>query len=199
VSLLDRARRRFARPPEAVRAAVGASPHPDERVLAWGLLVRGEGWLAATSVGLRTVPADVTTDGQTTDGQTTEGLLLRWHEIGAARWQATADGGGSFTVTPLAEVEPGVQSRLPTRRLVLADRGDLPAVVRRRVDQTVASSRRSPLPNGGSVLLVARRVPGQAAREWTVVFDDDETRNDPTAREAAREKLEEALAAERPD
>jgi hypothetical protein len=42
-------------------------------------------------------------------------------------------------------------------------------------------------------------VPGQAAREWTVVFDDDESRNDPAAREVARQKLEEALAAERPD
>lgn len=189
MSVLDLFRRRFARAPEAVRAAVAASPNPDERVLAWGALARGEGWLAATSRGLRTVPAEGRADGE----------LLRWHEIGSAKWQGTADGGGSFTVTPLTEVEPGVQSRLAPRRLVLAERGDLPAVVRRRVDQTVVSSRRSPLPNGGSVLVVARRVPGQAAREWTVVFDDDVMRNDPAAREVARQKLEEALAAERPE
>jgi len=189
VTLLDLVRRRFARPPDAVRAAVAASPDPDERVLAWGVLARDEGWLAATSRGLRTVPAGATADGE----------LLRWHEIGWAKWQATPDGGGSFTVTPLTEVEPGVQSRQPARRLVLSDRGDLPAVVRRRVDQTVVSSRRSPLPDGGSVLLVARRVPGQAEREWTVVFDDDAARHDPGAREVARQKLEEALAAERPD
>jgi hypothetical protein len=189
MTLVDLLRRRFARAPEPVRAAVAASADPDERVLAWGLLARGEGWLAATSSGLRTVPAD----------ETAEGEVLRWHEIGSARWQAAGDGGGSFTVTPLTEVEPGVQSRLPARRLVLRDRGDLPAVVRRRVDQTVVTSRRSPLPNGGSVLLVARRIPGQAAREWTVVFDDDAARNDPAAREVARRKLEEALAAERPD
>jgi hypothetical protein len=188
VSLLDLLRRRFARPPEAVRAAVAASPDPDERVLAWGVLAGDRGWLVATSRGLRSVPAEGTADGE----------LWRWHEIGSARWQGTADGGGSFTVTPLTEVEPGVQGRLPERRLVLADRGELPAVVRRRVDQTVVSSRRSPLPNGGSVLVVARRLPGQAAREWTVVFDDDETRNDPAAREAARQKLEEALATEGP-
>ena len=188
MTLLDAVRRRFARPPEAVRAAVAASPDPDERVLAGGVLARDEGWLAATSRGLRTVPADGTADGE----------LWRWHEIGSAKWQAAGEG-GSFTVVPLAEVEPGVQSRLPARRLVLLDRRDLPAVVRRRVDQTVVSSRRSPLPNGGSLLVVARRVPGQAEREWTVVFDDDATRNDPGAREVARQKLEEALAAERPE
>jgi hypothetical protein len=189
MNVLDLVRRRFARPPEPVRSAVAASPDPDERVLAWGVLARDEGWLVATSRGLRTVPADATTDGE----------LIRWHEIGSARWQGTGDGGGSFTVTPLTEVEPGVQSRLPERRLVLVDRGDLPAVVRRRVDQTVVTSRRSPLPDGGSVLLVARRVPGQAAREWTVVFDDDTARHDPAAREVARQKLEEALAVERPE
>jgi hypothetical protein len=71
-------------------------------------------------------------------------------------------------------------------------------VVRRRVDQTVVASRRSPLPNGGAVLLVARRIPGQPAREWTVVFDDDADRNDPASREAARQKLSEAVAAETP-
>ena len=48
-------------------------------------------------------------------------------------------------------------------------------------------------------MLVARRVPGRAAREGTVVFDDDADRSDPVAREAARQKLAEALAAERPD
>jgi hypothetical protein len=186
VSLAEVLRRRFARPPEAVRAALTDS---DERVLAWGVLARDEGWLVATSVGLRVVPpaqAEAAPEA------------LRWHEIGSARWQATPDGGGSFTVVPLAELEPGVQTRLPATRHVLADRGDLPAVVRRRVDQTVVASRRSLLPNGGSVLLVARRIPGQAAREWTVVFDDEADRNDPASREVARQKLEEAVAAETP-
>jgi hypothetical protein len=70
--------------------------------------------------------------------------------------------------------------------------------VRRRVDATVLDSRRSPLPTGGTVLLVARRIPGQAAREWTVVFDTDEERNDPAARRVAREKLAEAVAADQP-
>jgi hypothetical protein len=193
VSVSEWLRRRLARPPEIVRAVVLASPDPDERVLAWGELVRGEGWLVATSRGLRRVPADLALDAAGEVG------VQAWHEVGSARWSATTDGGGSFSVVPLVEVEPGVQARLPAQRYALADAGELPTVVRRRVDQTVVDSRRSPLPGGGAVLLVARRVPGQAAREWTVVFDDDAERNDPVARETARQKLADVVAAERPD
>jgi hypothetical protein len=191
VSLLDQVRRRFARPPEAVRVAVLASTDPDERVLAWGVLAREEGWLVATTRGLRTVPPQVASVEDVT--------VLPWHEVAEARWSATAGDGGSFVVTALVEVEPGVQARQPQQRHVLTDAGDLPAVVRRRVDQTVVASQRSPLPGGGGVLLVARRIPGQAAREWTVVFDDDAQRSDPVAREAARRKLAELVAADQPD
>lgn len=184
--VVELVRRRWARPPEPVRAAVAASADPDERVLAWGVLARDEGWLVATSRGLRVV------------GHDGEGDLLRWHEVGSARWQLTTDG-GSFTVVALTEVEPGVQARTAPRRHVLTDPGDLPAVVRRRVDQTVVASRRALLPDGGAVLLVARRIPGQPAREWTVVFDDEAHRTDPAAREVARQKLAEAVAAEQPN
>ena len=186
MSLLDAVRKRFARAPEPVRAAVRAAGDPDEDVLAWGALVRDEGWLVATTRGLRVVgPA----------GEETAGLLP-WHLVGHARWAATADG-GSFTVVPLVEVEPGVQARTAPRRHVLSEPGELPPVVRRRVDQTVVDSRRHPLPDRGSMLLVARRLPGQSAREWTVVFDDDADRTDPAAREEARRRLADALASER--
>ena len=188
MSLLDTLKRRFARPPEPVRVAVLASADPDERVLAWGTLAREEGWLVATSRGLSVVPMVVTS--------VEDSAVLRWHEIAEARWSATPDGGGSFVVTSLVEVEPGVQARQPPRRYVVTDAGDLPAIVRRRVDQTVVASQRSPLPGGGGVLLVARRIPGQEAREWTVVFDDDRRRGDPEAREAARRKLAELVAAD---
>jgi hypothetical protein len=191
VSLIDQVKRRFARPPEPVRVAVLASSDPDERVLAWGALVRDGGWLVATSRGLRIVPPQVTS--------VVDAEVLPWHEIGSATWMATADGGGRFEVVPLTEVEPGVQARQPEIRHVLRDAGDLPAVVRRRVDQTVVASQRSPLPGGGGVLLVARRIPGQPAREWTVVFDDDAQRSDPAAREAARQKLADLVAADQPD
>jgi hypothetical protein len=46
------------------------------------------------------------------------------------------------------------------------------------------------------VLLVARRIPGQPVREWTVVFDDDEQRGDPAARDFARQKLADLVAAD---
>jgi hypothetical protein len=189
VTLLDTLKRRFARPPEPVRAAVEATPEPDERVLAWGALVRDEGWLVATSRGLRVV--------NTAGGESA--ALLPWHEIGHGRWAATADGGGSFTITPLTEVEPGVQARLAPRRFALSDPGELPHEVRRRVDRTVVTSQRFPLPDRGGVVLVARRLPGQAAKEWTVVFDHDVDRADPVAREEARRRLAAALAAEQPD
>jgi hypothetical protein len=190
MTLAERVRRRFARPPEPVRAVVLASADPDERVLAWGSLVRDEGWLVATSRGLRRVPADLPLP------EAGEAVVLPWHEVASARWTATGDGGGRFEVIPLTEVESGVQARLPVQRHALSDAGDLPAVVRRRVDQTVVASRRTPLPGRGGVVLVARRVPGQAAREWTVVFDDDADRSDPVARETARQKLAEAVAAD---
>jgi len=191
VSVVDRVKRRFVRPPEPVRVAVLASTDPDERVLAWGTLVRDGGWLVATSRGLRVVPPEVTS--------VTDAELMPWHEIGSAKWLATSDGGGRFEVVRLAEVEPGVQARRPVVRHVLSDAGELPGVVRRRVDQTVVASQRTPLPNGGGVLLVARRLPGRAAREWTVVFDDDSQRSDPEAREVARQKLADLVAAEKPD
>jgi len=83
VSVLDKVKRRFARPPEPVRVAVLASTDPDERVLAWGALARDEGWLVATSLGLRVVPAEVT--------DVTDAGVLPWHEVAEARWAATAD------------------------------------------------------------------------------------------------------------
>lgn len=187
MSIIDTLRRRFARAPEQVRAAVERDGGADERILAWGALAENGGWLVATSAGLRTLdPAGASPE------------LLRWHDVALARWTARAPG-GSFQVTALTEVEPGVQTRQPVRRFVLTDAGDLPATVRRRVDETVVASQRAPLPNGGGALLVARRIPGQPGREWTVVFDDDAARADPEAREVARQKLAELVAAEQPD
>jgi hypothetical protein len=174
-----------------VRVAVLASSDPDERVLAWGTLARDGGWLVATSRGLRVVPLEVTS--------VEDAEVLPWHEVGFARWLATTDGGGRFEVVALTEVEPGVQVRQPEIRHLLSDAGELPAVVRRRVDQTVVASQRSPLPGGGGVLLVARRIPGQPGREWSVVFDDDAQRSEPEAREAARQKLADLVAADQPD
>ena len=188
MSLLDRVRSRFARPPEPVRAVVAAAA--DERVLAWGERVDG-GWTVATSRGLRVVPADLELPAAA------DVPLLSWHEIGTARWSA-AGSGGTFTVTPLVEVEPGVQARLAPQRHVLREAGELPGVLRSRVDRTVVTSQRHPLPTGGAVLVVARRVPGQAAREWTVVFDDDADRDDPTAREVARQRLAAAVDSDDP-
>ena len=188
--ILERIKARFTPAPEPVRAVVAASPDADERVLAWGVLVHG-GWLVATTRGLRSVPADLELPAAG------EVAVLPWHEVGTARWAAAGDG-GTLTVVPLTEVEPGVQARLPAQRHVLRDAGELPGTLRTRVDRTVVTSQRHPLPGGGSVLLVARRVPGQPVREWSVVFDDAVDRNDPAARSVARERLAAAVAADDP-
>ena len=75
-----------------------------------GVRWRGsEGWLVATSRGLRVVPPQVTS--------VTDAAVLPWHEVGHARWTATNDGGGTFEVTALVEVEPGVQARQPAHAL----------------------------------------------------------------------------------
>ena len=189
MSLLDQVKRRFARPPEPVRAAVEAAGDPDERILAWGSLHLNDGWLVATSRGLRSIGSA---------GQGSGAELLRWHEVGHAKWTTVPADGGDLAVTPLVEVEPGVQAREAVRRYSFTDAGDLPGVVRRRVDETVVASQRSPLPGGGGVLLVARRIPGQPVREWSVVFDDDAHRTDPVAREAARQKLADVVSADQP-
>ncbi len=175
--LVHRLRQRFGRPPEQVAAASAG-----EDVLAWGERAQG-GWLVATSAGVRVVAAGP---------EEAAPALLPWHLVGHARW-AAAPQGGTFTLTPLVEVEPGVQARGPVTAHVLTEAGELPAVLRRRVDQTVVASQRHPLPGGGGVLLVARRVPGQEAREWSVVFDDDADRDDPGARQVARERLAAAV------
>ena len=61
MSLLDKVKERFQRPPEPVRVAVLASSDLDERVLAWGPLdgVSGVGWLVV-ALGLA---ADVASYG----------------------------------------------------------------------------------------------------------------------------------------
>ena len=80
MTVLDSLKRRFARPPEPVRAAVAGSGDPDERVLAWGTLTSEEGWLIATSRGLRAVESH---------GQGSGVGLLPWHEVGHAAWSST--------------------------------------------------------------------------------------------------------------
>lgn len=89
MSVLDRVRRRFARPPEPVRVAVLASSDLHERVLAWGELVGEQGWLVATSRGLRVVPRQVTS--------VTDAEVLPWHEIGSAKWLAIVIDFGTAT------------------------------------------------------------------------------------------------------
>ena len=192
VSLLDPVRRRFARPPEPVRAP-SASPDPDERVLAWGALTRDEGWLVATSRGLRVVPA--------AGHGVADAEVLPWHEVGTATWSAAADDGRHVRASSRWPRSSRACRRGSRRSATsLTDAGDLPAVVRRRVDQTVVTSQRSPLPGRGGVLLVARRIPGQAgARVDRRLRRRRRPRTTRRRARSARQKLAELVAADQPD
>ena len=192
MSLLDKVKRRFARPPEPVRVAVLASADPDERVLAWGALVAGR------RLARRHLARAAGRAARGHLGRRRRGAALARDRLGeVARRPPTAAAASRSSGWPRSSRA----CRRGSRRsgTCSTDAGDLPAVVRRRVDQTVVASQRSPLPGGGGVLLVARRIPGQPGREWTVVFDDDAQRSDPEAREAARQKLADLVAADQPD
>ncbi len=147
MSLLDAVRRRFARAPEAVRAALPR----DEQVLAWGSLTRDEGWLVATDRGLRRLAADGVA-----------GEPLPWHEVGSATWSAAGETGGTFRVVALAEVEPGVQARQPEERHALADADERVLAWGERTDGgwTVATSRGLRVVTGDQGTTAARTCAG---------------------------------------
>jgi hypothetical protein len=166
VSLLDRLRR--DRPPPEVSGDLD----PDDRLLAWAEPAGG-GYLVAGRLGIR-LPG---------------GRLVPWHTIDKAVWRDN-----ELTVTESAEVAPGVLEPLPPAVLQLADPRNVPEVVRSRVTKSVAYTSRHGLPGGGSVRIVARRVPRQDGLTWSMRFDPPGDRDDPAARAAADQLLADARA-----
>jgi len=141
--------RRKAKLPADRRPAL----EPDERVLAWAESSGGE-LVVATNLGLW-LP----------------GLQrLGWHEIHKAVWS-----GRELTVTPAAVVaeRPGyrVVADQPLVSYPLVEPGDVPHQVRARVTRSVAYTEYHPLPDGGGVRVVARRVSGVDGLTWTVRYD----------------------------
>ncbi len=137
------------------------------------------------------------------------GRRLLWEFIVSAKWS-----GDVLTLTAAEEVaaqktsgqaEPGhhlgrgkIMKRLAPITLPLRESGDLPRVVRQRVDRSVAISHRRPLSSGTTVLLVARRISGRDGLLWYAVFDRDSEADDPQARQQATALLESAAAAQAP-
>ncbi|MEU8269812.1 hypothetical protein AB0B89_21965 [Sphaerisporangium sp. NPDC049002] len=77
------------------------------------------------------------------------------------------------------------------RRMTLPDPGRLPEAVRERVTSSILANRHVRLGDRGGVRLVARRVPGQDAAEWELIFDQGLDSTDPGLRAAAEQALEE--------
>jgi hypothetical protein len=141
--------RRRPRLPDALRPALD----PDERVLAWAG-TRDGGAVVATSRGLW-LPGRA---------------RLGWHAIHKAAWS-----GDELRITPaeVAEERPGyaVQVDAPMVAYPLADPGDLPDQVRTRVTRSVSWTTHHPLPGGGGVRVVGRRISGVDGLRWAVRYD----------------------------
>ena len=136
---------------------------PEERIVAWA---RGAGdeVVVLTNHGIWLPGAD---------GR------LGWHEIHKATWS-----GRDLALVASREVaatdDYTVVADLPATVHALLDPDNVPPQVHTRVTKSIAYTRHHPLPGGGGVRVVARRVPGVNGLRWTVRYDDD---TDPAAAE----------------
>jgi len=118
-------------------------------------------------------------------------------EIGRVAWDRVVRGAWSEEFLDLVvQAAPG---RRPAHaRLRFAEPGQVPGVVRERVEWTVVASHPAQLthPDGrqGSAMLNARRSPVDGDIRWAVVFDPGIDPGDPGWRAAADEALAELRA-----
>lgn len=161
---------RRQRVPAAVRAVLLL---PGDRRVAWSLT--SEGHPVVASVYGLTLP---------------ESPLLEWRLIEKATWQRP-----ELLVQALAPDDGAtqVEGAGPLHRLMLVDGGNLPAVIRTKVTDSVGWSRHLPLPGEGGARVVGRRRRGWEVLDWQLVYDAGTDASDPRVRAAA----EQALAAAR--
>jgi hypothetical protein len=130
----------------------------DERRLAWGVTEDGTPLVATSSalhVGEQRLP---------------------WVQVEKATWAEPV-----LTVTEVAEVE-GTGARHVLR---LAEQHELAGVVRSQVTSSVGWTDRRRLQPSGAVRVVGRRVPGQDALLWQVVWIEGTDPRDPALRAQA--------------
>lgn len=150
------------------RVAEGLAPWPGERLLAWGVL-EDEQVVVCTDQALH-LP----------------GERVPWDLVVRGAW---SEGFLDLVVQPSA----GARSRQV--RLRFAEPGQVPGVVRERVQWTVVATHRAGLlhPDGreGAARLSARRSPATGEIRWGVVFDAGIDPSDPGWRLAADTALAE--------
>jgi hypothetical protein len=126
-----------------------------ERVVAWAG-AEGEDVVVVTNLGLWLPGAKA---------------RLGWHEIHKANWS-----GRELTIIAAREVATGdgytMMADEPAVGCPLVDPDHVPEQVRTRVTRSVAYSEHHPLPGGGGVRVVGRRVPGVDGVRWVVRYDD---------------------------
>lgn len=156
---------RFGRPrvPDEVRAAIAL--HPAERVLS-ATHSAGDTYLVASNRALYVV----------TPPQATR---LRWDLVDLAVWEPPA----------LAlRVRPDEQSPPESRSYPVDRTGDLPAVVRDRVENSIIVNSRVDV-TGGHARVVARRHADTGVLRWRVVFGEGVDPTDPQVQAAAAAEL----------
>ncbi len=148
---------------------------PEERVVAWARTDAGD-VVVATNRGLFLPDREE---------------RLRWHEIHKAVWS-----GRELVVTPAEAVEERegyvVAEDLPSEAHLLLEPWDLPRHVYSRVTRSVAYTQHHPLPGGGGVRVVGRRVSGTDGLKWTVRYDPDTDRGSEAVRRATDELVAQA-------
>jgi len=96
---------------------------------------------------------------------------IGWHDIHKATWS-----GRQLAVVAAHETHSAdgytVMEDLPPVIVTLLDPDHVPEQVRSRVNRSVAYTVHHPLPDGGGVRVVARRVSGVNGLRWTVRYDD---------------------------
>jgi hypothetical protein len=96
---------------------------------------------------------------------------LGWHEIHKATWS-----GSQLGLVAAREVGAGdgyvVVADAPAMVHTLLDPDKVPGQVQARVTKSIAYTEHHPLPGGGGVRVVARRVPGVDGLRWTVRYDE---------------------------
>jgi hypothetical protein len=142
----------------------------DERIVAWAGAT-GDEVVVATNLGLWLPGAPE---------------RLGWHEIHKATWS-----GRQLAVIAAEEVatagDYAVMADQPPTVYTLLDPDQVPEQVRARVSRSVAYTSHHPLPDGGGVRVVARRVSGANGLRWAVRYDQDSDPDAPGVAETTAE------------